>query len=178
MYCTVGENIIATINLRNNIWYPLKMVIFPILRLQNWTFLYCSPFSYCSSNFAIAKVIALNLALYFNSCISFVDWVMAFCFQYSYCSSNYCDSNSWRSFTLLKALSKSNSYFLLSPLRAIKSKKYRNIGKMNDCRLYIVQSAKKKWVHPKMRINYGVIKLISCEVISFHIVHYLSVCLH
>ena len=29
---TVGENIIATIKKRNNFWYPLKMVIFPILR--------------------------------------------------------------------------------------------------------------------------------------------------
>ena len=29
---TVGENIIATIKMRNNFWYSLKMVIFPILR--------------------------------------------------------------------------------------------------------------------------------------------------
>ena len=28
MVCTVGENIIATIKMRNNLWYPLKMVIF------------------------------------------------------------------------------------------------------------------------------------------------------
>ena len=48
---TVGENIIATIKMRNDFCYPLKMV----------TFLYCSPFSYRSSNFAIAKVVALNL---------------------------------------------------------------------------------------------------------------------
>ena len=41
----------------------------------------------------------------------FVDWFMAsflFCFPYSYRSSNYCDSNSCRSFMLLKALAKSN----------------------------------------------------------------------
>ena len=31
-----------------------------------------------------------------------------YCFPYSYCSCNYCDSNSCRSFTLLKALAKSN----------------------------------------------------------------------
>ena len=31
-----------------------------------------------------------------------------YCFPYSYRSSNYCDSNSCRSFTLLKALAKSN----------------------------------------------------------------------
>ena len=44
-------------------------------------------------------------------CMSFVDWFMAsflYCFPYSYRSSNYCDSNSCRSFTLLKALAKSN----------------------------------------------------------------------
>ena len=29
---TVGENITATIKMRNNFWYPLKMDIFPILR--------------------------------------------------------------------------------------------------------------------------------------------------
>jgi hypothetical protein len=32
-----------------------------------------------------------------------------YCFPYSYRSSNYCDSNSCRSFTLLKALAKSES---------------------------------------------------------------------
>ena len=43
--------------------------------------------------------------------MSFVDWFMAsflYCFPYSYCFSNYCDSNSCRSFTLLKAKAKSN----------------------------------------------------------------------
>ena len=49
---TVGENIIATIKMWNNFCYPLKMVY--------CTFLYCSLFSYRSSNFAIAKVVALN----------------------------------------------------------------------------------------------------------------------
>ena len=42
---------------------------------------------------------------------SFVDWFMAcflYCFPYSSRSSNYCDSNSCRSFMLLKALAKSN----------------------------------------------------------------------
>ena len=53
VYHTVDENIIATIKMQNNICYTLKMVIF----------LYCSPFSYRSPNFAIAKVVALNLFL-------------------------------------------------------------------------------------------------------------------
>ena len=63
--CTVGENIIATIKIRNNFCYPLKMIIFPILRQQYWTFLYCFLFSYRSSNFAIAKVVALQFLLQF-----------------------------------------------------------------------------------------------------------------
>ena len=54
---TVDENIIATIKMRNNFYHPSKMVILPILRF----FLYCSPFSFRSFNFAIAKVVALNV---------------------------------------------------------------------------------------------------------------------
>ena len=42
---TVDENIIATIKMRNNFCYPLEMIIFPILRQQYWSFLYCSPLS-------------------------------------------------------------------------------------------------------------------------------------
>ena len=38
-HCTVEENIIATIKMRNNFCYPLKLVIFPILLSQYWTFL-------------------------------------------------------------------------------------------------------------------------------------------
>ena len=59
-------------------------------------------------SFVKAKVVDLND---FNFCASFVDWFMAsflYCFPYCYRSSNYCDSNSLRSFTLLKALAKSN----------------------------------------------------------------------
>ena len=53
----------------------------------------------------------------------FVDWFIAsflYCFPYSYRSSNYCDSNSCRSFTLLKALAKSNGNLI-----AFKSDNYR-----------------------------------------------------
>ena len=46
-----------------------------------------------------------------------------YCFPYSYHFSNYCDSNSCRSFTLLKALAKSNDN-LIEPLRARKSDNY------------------------------------------------------
>ena len=57
--------------------------------------------------------------------MSFVDWLMAsflYCLPYSYRSSNYCDSNSCRSFTLLKALAKSNGNLFAI---AFKSDNYR-----------------------------------------------------
>ena len=57
--------------------------------------------------------------------MSFVDWFMAsflYCFPYSYRPSNYCDSNSCRSFTLLKALAKSNGNLFAI---AFKSDNYR-----------------------------------------------------
>ena len=58
-----------------------------------------SPFSYRSSNFAIAKLSLLIPLLHFL--YKFVDWFMAiflYCFPYSY-----------RSFMLLKVLAKSKS---------------------------------------------------------------------
>ena len=51
---TVEENIIGASKMRNNIWYSIKMV-------KMVTFLYYSPLSDRSSNFAIAKVVAFNL---------------------------------------------------------------------------------------------------------------------
>ena len=63
------------------------MVIFPTLRQQK---------------------LSLLISL-LKFCMSFVDLQMAsFLYCFPYCSSNYCDSNSCRSFTLLKALAKRN----------------------------------------------------------------------
>ena len=73
---------------------------------------------------AVQKLSLLISLLQF--CISFVDWFMAsflYCFPYSYRSSNYCNSNSCRSFTFLKAIAKSKS-ISLSPLRARKSNNF------------------------------------------------------
>ena len=36
---TVDENIIGTTKIQNNFWYPLKMVIFPILQYRNLSLL-------------------------------------------------------------------------------------------------------------------------------------------
>ena len=119
--------------MRNNFCYPLKMIIFPILLSQYWSFLYCSLFSYRSSNFAIAKVVALNL---------FGDSIMAsflYCIPYSYRSSNYCDRNSCRSFTLLKALAKSNDNIFAI---AFKSEKERQLKSDNLRKRAIKKEAK------------------------------------
>ena len=89
---TVSENIIATIKMRNNFRYPLEIVIFPTLRQKYWTFLFSSPFCYRSSNFAIAKVVTLNLFLY-KFC-RLVHGFFSVLLPIQYCSSNYCDSNS------------------------------------------------------------------------------------
>ena len=98
-----------------------KILLLPSKCEIIWTFLYCSPFSYHPSNFAIAKVVALNL---FASIfvMSFVNWFMAsflYCFPYSYLTSNYWDSNSCCSYTLFKALAKSNGNLLRATTIAI-----------------------------------------------------------
>ena len=59
--------------------------------------------------------------------MSFVDWFIAsflYCFPYSYRSSNYCDSDGCHSFTLLKALAKSNGNLFAI---AFKSEKDRQL---------------------------------------------------
>ena len=60
------------------------------------------PYIYRSSNFLIAKVVALNFLL--NILLWISRWFMAsflYCFLRNYHSSNYCDSNGCRFFTLL-----------------------------------------------------------------------------
>ena len=55
--------------------------------------------------------VLVSLPLCFIFRISFVDWLMAsflYCSPYSYRSSNYRDSDSCRSFRLLKAIAKTN----------------------------------------------------------------------
>ena len=67
---------------------------------QNATldFLYCSPYSYCSSKFTIV-----------HFCIGFVHWFTAsflYCSLHSYLSYNYCEINRCRSFSLSLYLDK------------------------------------------------------------------------
>ena len=100
--------------------------------IQYKTFLYCSPFSYRPSKFSIAKL-SLLIPL-----LCFVDWFMAsflYCFPYSYRSSNFCDSNSCRSFTFLKAIAKSKSTYIAIAFKCEKEQyfnftlHYRKVGR-------------------------------------------------
>ena len=69
--CTVGENIIATIKIRNNFCYPLKLVIFPILQYFPLCILFCISsllFFYRSLSKVVAlPTIAIVVALKFDS---------------------------------------------------------------------------------------------------------------
>ena len=71
-----------------------------------------------------------------------------YCFPYSYRSSNYCDSNSCRSFTLLKALAlKVTVIFSLLPLRPRKSDnyRYRDSWKSDNFRERAIKKEAKNW---------------------------------
>ena len=60
---------------------------------------------------------------------SLVHSFFPYCFPYSYRSSNYCDSNSCRSLTLLKALAKSNGNLFAI---AFKSERERRLSLNNE----------------------------------------------
>ena len=96
---SLNENIICAPK-NTFFWCTIKVLFF-------LTSLYCSHFTYCSFNFAIAKECGLNLFVSFF-CIGFVHSFMAsflYCSQYSYRSSNYHDI--CRTFSLLNAIAKS-----------------------------------------------------------------------
>ena len=84
-------------------------------------------------------------------CIGLVHWFMVlFCIAlYSYCSSNYCDSNSGRSFSILKVIAKTY------PLRERETTIAMN-GK-------VIESASKK----KQRTDTTIISYFGCTNIIF-----------
>ena len=84
-----------------------------------------------------------------------------YCFPYSYRSSNYCDSNSCRFFTLLKALAKSNVIFSLPPLRARKSDnyRYRDSLKSDNFRERTIKKTSKELIQKRMQRGLRVITL-------------------
>ena len=74
---TVSDTIIATIKMRKNFWYPLKMVIFLILRSNIGHFSSASHLVIAFTT--IAKVVALNLfAKIFVLILYFGSWIL-FC---------------------------------------------------------------------------------------------------
>ena len=96
-------------------------------------FLYCFLFDYRFPTMAKVMVFALNLFAAFLT--RFVHWFTDFflyCSPYSYRSSNYCEIISWRSFSLLKAISERNRKFIAIALKSDiykqgnKEKKQRN----------------------------------------------------
>ena len=105
---TVDENTIATIKMRNNFCYPLKMVIFPIL---------LSLFQLCDSKSCRSQ------PLCFIFCISFVD-----SFKVSFL---YSSPYSYRYFTILNAIAKSKEKFITIAIvgRAITIHRKGNKGK-------------------------------------------------
>ena len=108
-YFIVGENIIATIKMRINFWYPFKMVIFPILRQQDLYFSLLIPIQSSLFQLCDGKSCRSCLLNFLSLFWTFVHGFFSLLSFYSFCTSNYCDSNSCRSFTLLKALAKSKS---------------------------------------------------------------------
>ena len=110
---TVGKYIFGAPKIRNNFWYsvnfsrllPIKLLLYQL----------CDGKSFRSL---------------LNFMYQFVRYFMAsflHCFPYSYCSSNYCNSNHRRSFSLLKAIAKSNAILFAM---ASKIKKERQLSEL------------------------------------------------
>ena len=112
--CIVDENIIGAPKMRNNISAP-----------QFAHFSLYSSFSYCTANFATAKVVTLNpFASFFVSVLYIRSWsLFLYCFPYIY-----------RSFSLSKAIAKSIERSITLEC-AIKKRSKELIPKMKQRRL-------------------------------------------
>ena len=90
------------------------------LNFGTQTFLYWIPYSYSSSNFAVAKVVTLNLFASFFVLVLHINFAsFSYCPPYSYCSSNYRNSDSCHSFSISKEKARSKGKLI-----AIASKNY------------------------------------------------------
>ena len=115
--CTVGKlyAIIFDKTLKicsyKNVLLSMRCFVY-FLKGAYWISSNSSFIQYCNSNFGLFSnapplVIALNP---FASILKIGSWLFfLYCFPYNYRSSNYCDSNSCRSFTLIKAIPKRKS---------------------------------------------------------------------
>ena len=112
--------------MRNDFWYPIKMLPIKLTLFQ-----------LCNSN-----AVAFNPFAFFF-CTKFP---IAILWIFLYCSlSSYCDSNSWHSFSILSAISKSKGKREKSDnyLDIWKSENYRKGNKEKQQRIYSRKEAKK-----------------------------------
>ena len=121
----VDENIIDAPKMKNIFLCSCRILNFPIL-----DFFLLLPIRYCSSNFTIAKAVALNLfALYLNQFLHCFMASFLYCTPYSYRYSNYCDSHICLSFmkqqkvksdNFTRSIKKSNVAIVLFEKRIIR----------------------------------------------------------
>ena len=101
---------------------------FEFVEFSNLNFLNCSPTMYRSFNFALAKVVALNLfALLFVQVLTFVHGFSLYGSSYSHRSAYYCDSNSCHYFFCFERRLK--TLFAI----AFKNKKERKLFQLQQC---------------------------------------------
>ena len=106
---TVGENNNGAPKIPKN-YFAIKQFNIQIFILQYWTFLLVE-----------LSLFPLNLCYQFSA--FYLD-----CSHYSYCCSKYCNSNSCRSFTLLKAIAKNFCFFSTLPLLERNTTIAENVG--------------------------------------------------
>ena len=95
-------------DLKNVTWLLKVSIIFIVTVKKAFLVLKNELFLLLSLTILWSQKLSLLISL-LKFCVSFVDWFMAsflYCFPYSYRSSNYCDSNSCRSYSPLKALTR------------------------------------------------------------------------
>jgi hypothetical protein len=118
-----------------------QIAIFSIITIALFDF--CSTFIFISSNFAKAKIVALNLfALFFVSRVCTLDYVFFYVLLPVWLSLSNCDSKSCRSCTLLKAIANSNGnlFSIIS-----KSGKERQLLKIDNFRESNKVKKQRRW---------------------------------
>ena len=143
----VDQNIIGTPKIPNILQYTVYLYIF-----KNWTFLYCSPFSYIALPTLRQKSFRpLTSLLHFLYRFSIlVQGFFSVFSLYSHYSTNYRCSDSCCSFSILKAIAKSKGELIAIAFKSNnyrhcncwKSNKYRKGNKGEKQRNYALNEAK------------------------------------
>ena len=120
---TVEENIISTIKMRNHFCYPLKMVIFPILRQQYWTFSIAPHLVIALPTLRQQKLsLLISLLQFLYEFCRLVHGFFSVLLPIQLSASNYWDSNSCRSFSLLKTIAKRLPLLFANSFKSIKER--------------------------------------------------------